>query len=153
MAATEPAVPADKAVTNPVSSKVPVDTPFLFRYICMLLRRNSNIGNCMAVKGKLRPASAVYPLHNCAGLLNFLSAVMVALPSNALLFVFSIDDVDENFRTICAFCFRTSAGVRIRQETSSATEEARACTMGTGRSGLLEGRVGLVLWRNNFVAS
>ena len=43
------------------------------------------MGNCIAVKGKLRPASAVYPLHNCTGLLNFRKAWIVALPSKTLL--------------------------------------------------------------------
>lgn len=35
--------------------------------------------------------------------------------------------------TICAFCFRTSAGVRIRQETISAVDEAMAWIIGVGR--------------------
>lgn len=34
--------------------------------------------------------------------------------------------------TICAFCFMTSAGVRMAQETSSAREEAVACMKGVG---------------------
>lgn len=41
---------------------------------------------------------------------------------------------------ICAFCFRTSAGVRIRQETSSAVLEARVWDSGVGRE-VLERRV------------
>lgn len=35
--------------------------------------------------------------------------------------------------TICAFCFSTSAGVRMKQETSSAEEDAIAWTTGVGR--------------------
>ena len=34
---------------------------------------------------------------------------------------------------ICAFCLRTSAGVRIRQEMASAKEEAVAWRSGVGR--------------------
>ena len=77
----------------------------------------------MAVNGRFLAASAVYPLHNCVGLLNFRSAVIVALPSKSLL----DEDIEgeEDFRTICAFCLRTSAGVRMKQETNSPVEEAR----------------------------
>lgn len=64
------------------------------------------------MKGRLRPASAVYPLHRASGFdLNFFKVTMVAL-------------VGEVLETICAFCFITSAGVRMAQETSSAREEA-----------------------------
>lgn len=49
---------------------------------------------------------------------------------------------------ICAFCLRTSAGVRIRQETSSADEDATLSITGWGISGLEEfPRVGFDLWR------
>jgi len=53
----------------------------------------------------------------------------VALPSKILL------DVGERCEreTICAFCLRTSAGVRIRHDTSSAIEEAAECVIGIGR--------------------
>ena len=39
----------------------------------------------------------------------------------------------EGAVTIWAFCLRTSAGVRIRQETNSPVEEARECVIGVGR--------------------
>lgn len=56
--------------------------------------------------------------------------------------------------TIWAFCFRTSAGVRMKQETSSAVEDARAWRMGVGIRGKVEaGRVGLTVWRRDLVAS
>ena len=80
------------------------------------------------MKGRLRPASAVYPFHSWAGELNFRRAIKVAVPSKALVGV-----VEEVFLTICAFCLRTSAGVRMRQETSSPVEEARAWATGVGR--------------------
>jgi hypothetical protein len=47
------------------------------------------------------------------------------------------DDEDEDeevdVETICAFCFMTSAGVRMAQETSSDREEAEAWTKAMGR--------------------
>ena len=46
--------------------------------------------------------------------------------------------------TICAFCFRTSAGVRMVHETSSPVAEARAWASGRGRG---------VVTRRDFVAS
>lgn len=94
----------------------------------MDVRRFSNSGNCMAVNGRLRPARAVYPLHIWVGLLNFRRAWMVALPSKSLL------EVGERcFRdTICAFCLRTSAGARIRHDTSSPAEEATEWVIGVG---------------------
>ena len=55
---------------------------------------------------------------------------MVALPSKALV---GVDE--EDFLTICAFCLRTSAGVRIRHETSSPVDEAREWAIGVGRGG------------------
>jgi hypothetical protein len=39
----------------------------------------------------------------------------------------------EDTETICAFCFITSAGVRMAQETSSAREEAEAWMTARGR--------------------
>ena len=45
---------------------------------------------------------------------------MVALPSKILL-----DDGERwGWETICAFCLRTSAGVRIKHDTSSPAEDA-----------------------------
>lgn len=52
-------------------------------------------------------------------------------------------DEEEEEDTICAFCLITSAGVRIAQETSSASEEAAAWMTGTGR--MPSGREGVVL--------
>lgn len=43
------------------------------------------------------------------------------------------DDVVDN-ETIWAFCFITSAGVRMAHETSSAREEAEAWIKGVGRT-------------------
>ena len=42
---------------------------------------------------------------------------------------------EEVFLMICAFCLRTSAGVRIRQETASAREEDVAWRRGVGMMG------------------
>lgn len=86
----------------------------------MVLRKCSNKGNWIAVKGKFLAARAVYPLQSWDGcVLNFCSVIDVAL--------FLMEDaVLEDLVTIWAFCFRTSAGVRIKQETSSAVDEARA---------------------------
>lgn len=58
-AATEPALPALIAVINAVSVKEPVAVPFCWRYSLMVFFKCSNIGNFIAVKGKLRAASAV----------------------------------------------------------------------------------------------
>ena len=63
------------------------------------------------------------------------------------------DVVEEDLRTICAFCFRTSAGVRIKHDTSSPVEDATACMTGVGKSRFPEGREGLVVWRMVLVAS
>ena len=41
---------------------------------------------------------------------------------------------EEEEATICAFCLMTSAGVRMAQETSSATEDAVAYIRGVGIS-------------------
>jgi len=46
--------------------------------------------------------------------------------------------------TIWAFCFRTSAGVRMKQETSSPDEEARELVIGLGMG---------VDWRRDLVDS
>lgn len=63
------------------------------------------------------------------------------------------DVVEDDLRTICAFCLRTSAGVRMKHDTSSPVEEASACMTGVGKSGFPEGREGLVVWRMDLVAS
>lgn len=41
--------------------------------------------------------------------------------------------LEPRAETICAFCFSTSAGVRMKQETSSAEEDAIELIMGVGR--------------------
>ena len=43
-----------------------------------------------------------------------------------------LGDLSDIFWTICAFCLSTSAGVRMKQETSSAVPEAAAWTSGVG---------------------
>ena len=80
----------------------------------------------------MRPASAVYPRQSCVGELNFRRAIMVAVPSKAFVRAGAEEDDEEDFLTICAFCLRTSAGVRMRQETSSPVEEAREWVIGVG---------------------
>lgn len=60
----------------------------------------------------------------------------MALPSNTLVRVAVAAAAEEDaldLLTICAFCLRTSAGVRIKHETSSPVDEAREWVMGTGR--------------------
>lgn len=42
------------------------------------------------------------------------------------------DDDDDDRSMTCAFCFRTSAGVRIRQDTSSPLQEAIELINGVG---------------------
>lgn len=62
--------------------------------------------------------------------------------------------VGELADTICAFCFITSAGVRMAQDTSSAREEAVAWIMGWGiRPVGLLGEVGLRRERRDLVYS
>lgn len=94
------------------------------------------------MKGRLRPAKAVYPRHNASGFdLNFARVWIVAL-------------VGELAETICAFCLITSAGVRIAQETSSAREDAAACRRGVGmRPFGWAGVEGLMRVKNAFVRS
>ena len=76
----------------------------------------------------MRAASAVYPVHNCLGFaLNFSKALRVACDAKGEF------DWDED-ETTWAFCFRTSAGVRMRQETSSATQEEKEGRRGGGIS-------------------
>ena len=73
---------------------------------------------------------------------------MVALPSKACV------EAELDFLTTCAFCLRTSAGVRMKQETSSATDEAAECINGVGIKGVFEGpKVGFSRWRILFVPS
>jgi hypothetical protein len=44
--------------------------------------------------------------------------------------------VGEPAFTICAFCLMTSAGVKMAHETSSASDDALACTTAIGRTPL-----------------
>lgn len=44
-------------------------------------------------------------------------------------------DTSAGRRIICAFCFKTSAGVRIKHDTSSAVAEAALWMKGWGISG------------------
>ena len=72
------------------------------------------------MKGRLRPANAVYPRHNAKGFdRNFESVWIVAWVGDPAL-------------TICAFFLITSAGVRMAQDTSSASEDALAWITGVG---------------------
>ena len=41
---------------------------------------------------------------------------------------------DDDFLMTCAFCLRTSAGVRMKQETASAVAEAALWRSGVGRA-------------------
>lgn len=43
------------------------------------------------------------------------------------------DEEEEEALTTCAFCLMTSAGVRIAQDTVSATPEAQECRIGVGK--------------------
>ena len=71
-------------------------------------------------------------------------ATFVALLSKlctgfATLWALGVEDDEDGAvsrRTTCAFCLRTSAGVRIKHETSSATEEEMELRMGRGRRGV-----------------
>ena len=45
-----------------------------------------------------------------------------------------VDEDEEEGESIWAFCLITSAGVRIAQDTSSAREEADACTKAMGKT-------------------
>ena len=102
----------------------------------------------MAVKGRFLAASAVYPHHSWLGLLNFFKACMVALPSKAL------TDVEGDRLTTCAFCLRTSAGVRMKHDTSSPIEDATEWMTGVGiNRALLAPIVGFRRWRRLFVPS
>lgn len=61
---------------------------------------------------------------------------------------------EEDFCTICAFCLRTSAGVRMKHDTSSAMEEAAEWMIGRGIKGLPEEEdVGLTRVSRDFVPS
>lgn len=72
------------------------------------------------MNGKFRASSALYPRHSRVGfLLNPL--ITCSVTEGPPLRV----GVDED-TTTCAFCLRTSAGVRMKQETHSAREEEMA---------------------------
>ena len=102
----------------------------------------------MAVKGRFLATRAVYPRHNWFGRWNFLNASTVAFLSKAL------EDDEADFFTIWAFCLRTSAGVRMKQETSSPIQEAAEWIKGAGIRGAYEDpSLGLSLWRMAFVPS
>jgi hypothetical protein len=58
-AAKEPALPALIAVIIAVSLNVPIKVPLSFLYSLIFVFKCSNMGNCIAVKGKFRAASAV----------------------------------------------------------------------------------------------
>ena len=77
----------------------------------MMLFKCSNIGNCIAVKGKFRAASAVYPRNNWEGFLKCRSASNVTDGSN------TVEDFEadapDGLLIIWAFYLRTSAGVSI----------------------------------------
>lgn len=68
-------------------------------------------------------------------------------------FVEDEEVVEEEDETICAFCFITSAGVRMAQETSSAREEAEAWIKGVGRRPLGEEVVVFRRVKSDFVRS
>ena len=61
--------------------------------------------------------------------------------------------VGELCATICAFCLITSAGVRMAQETSSASDEAAAWMRGVGTTPDGELAVRLREWRSDLVRS
>ena len=56
----------------------------------------------------------------------------MAFPSKACV------EAQLDFLTICAFCLSTSAGVSMKQETNSPTDEAAACIKGVGIKGVFE---------------
>lgn len=121
-AATLPANPAAMAVipARSINRSFVLDVAFWpfrsrLRWI-MFVRRYSNMGNCRPVKGKLRATSAVYPLQSRKGLLRNLDRTWSV--------VLWLQRFEPRAATICAFCFNTSAGVRMKQETSSAEEDA-----------------------------
>ena len=60
---------------------------------------------------------------------------------------------EEDFCTICAFCLRTSAGVRMKQDTSSAMEEAAEWIIGMGIREAPEERTGFRRAKMDFVPS
>lgn len=72
------------------------------------------------MNGRFLPAKAVYPLQSASGFdLNLVRVWIVAF-------------VGEEDATICAFCFITSAGVRMAHDTNSAMDDAPAWRMGVG---------------------
>lgn len=64
----------------------------------------------------------MYPVNNWEGRLNCFNACIVT----------DAPELEElsGRRIICAFCFKTSAGVSIKHDTSSATADAALCTKG-----------------------
>lgn len=85
------------------------------------------------MKGRFRATSAVYPLHSLVGWRrNWDSTLNVAL-------CLRVPAAGDRAVIICAFCLRTSAGVRMKQETDSAMEEAMPWMTGVGR-GWVNGR-------------
>lgn len=146
-AAIEPDSPALNPVTRPVSNNielvgcdpaslactfscksspsrlvlraVEVPEPFRARQDHNLPLKYSNIGNCIAVNGRFRAASAVYPLHRR----------LSAPPSLLLSIRHAWRDVDPPCAVperlaICALDLITSAGVRTRHDASSAVPDA-----------------------------
>lgn len=60
---------------------------------------------------------------------------------------------EEDFCTIWAFCLSTSAGVRMKHDTSSAREEAAEWIIGRGIRGLPKEETGLTRVSRDFVPS
>lgn len=78
------------------------------------------------MKGRFLASSALYPRHNRVGFL--LNPLIIFNVTEGPPFRVGVDEDT----TTCAFCFRTSAGVRMKQETHSAREEEMAWTKGVG---------------------
>ena len=96
--------------------------------------------------------SAVYPLHNANGLARKRASVWVVALGRVLA-PWEDDDEDATL-TICAFCFITSAGVMIAQDTNSPTDEAMAWMIGCGSKGEVDDpKRGLWVDRRDLVPS
>lgn len=107
----------------------------------------------MAVKGRFRATRAPYPRHSCKGWLrNWDIACNVALGG----FLFAVGMVCVLLLlvmvTICAFCFKVSAGVRMKQDTHSATDDAIPLTTGVGKEWLNGSRF-CSGWLDDFAAA
>lgn len=105
------------------------------------------------VKGRFLATRALYPLQSWDGCdLNFCSVINVALfliIEELVVVVLVLEEEEEEglVVTIWAFCFSTSAGVRMKQDTSSAVDEARASRTGIGiKEELCCGRVREACW-------